>query len=61
MTNAYRAIATRHWVDAPNESYAPTTCDVFEQDSPPVDTGLVDTRGVPIFRCQAPRVIGFGR
>jgi hypothetical protein len=61
MTNVYRAIAPRLWVSATDAPEGRPTCDVYEPDRSPVDTGIVDAHGVSIFRCQAPRVIGFAR
>lgn len=59
MPYAYRAIAPRQWVSATDTPEGRPTCEVFEQDRAPVDTGLVNAHGVPIYRCEAPRTIGF--
>jgi hypothetical protein len=55
----YVAIPTKAWVSETHVAESRPTCEVFESDPSPVDTGLLDPHGVKLFRIQDRVPLGF--
>lgn len=59
MAGRYVAIHPRAWVSATHTPESQPTCTVHETDKRPIETGLVDALGVPLYRTHDAIPLGF--
>jgi len=61
MSTHYVAIQPRAWVSATDAPETRPTCEVFEADAKPIDTGLLNADGLRLYRIQPRAPLGFCR
>lgn len=57
----YVAIRPRAWVSATDAPEDRPTCQVWETEADPIDTGLLNADGVPLYRVHDRGPLGFCR
>jgi hypothetical protein len=56
---AIAAVKPRSWLDGEGYEGSPVSIDVYAADPEPKPTGLLDARGIPLFRISTREPIGF--